>query len=362
MSRIIHISMILGFIVLITFSVNLNASDPSILVTSSSVEFKIGVLAYKGKLDAINKWSAHETLLNKKLAPIKFKIIPLSYKNNELTQAVANQEVNFVITNPGHYTELELNGYVSLLATRRLSSTSGILDNFGGTAIALSSRKDINRYSDLGGKEILIPSKSSLGGWQVHLREALSQGIDLRTQAEIIELKNHRKVILSILKGNADVGFIRSDLIEELANQGELKFNQIKIINQINESDYPYLLSTRLYPEWPFAMVNGTSPDVAHKVLKVLLNLNNADPAAKAAGIYGWGIPGKYSRVRELFMEASLGPYKPKPVTLFSVVNTYRYQFLLSLIIFILLFFGFIKSNKMNSLLQQEIKKQKIAE
>ncbi len=169
--------------------------------TAHDNTYTIGVLAYKGKDAAVQRWSGHETYLNQHLAPLKFKIIPLSYKDDELTKAVINRQVDFVITNPGHYTELEFGGHVSRMTTRRMSSPQGILDQFGGTAITRPDRTDINNYADLAGKTIAIPSTSSLGGWQVHLREAIAQGVDLRKDASIIELKNHTKVVEAILAG-----------------------------------------------------------------------------------------------------------------------------------------------------------------
>ena len=202
--------------------------------------YTIGVLAYKGKDAAVQRWSDHETYLNHHLAPLKVKIIPLSYKDDELTKAVTNHQLNFVVTNPGHYTELELGGHVSRLATRRMEGPQGILDQFGGTAITRPDRTDINNYADLAGKTILIPSTSSLGGWQVHLREAMAQGVDLHEDANIIELKNHRKVVEAILAGEGDVGFVRSDLLEDLEVKGLLQLDQIKVLSKKNSPEYPY--------------------------------------------------------------------------------------------------------------------------
>lgn len=64
--------------------------------------YKIGVLAYKGKEDAVRKWSAHAGYLNWKIPELKFEIVPLSYNENEMTNAVKSRLVDFIITNPGH--------------------------------------------------------------------------------------------------------------------------------------------------------------------------------------------------------------------------------------------------------------------
>ncbi len=328
----------------------------------SHAVYQIGVLAYKGKASARKRWSAHSAYLNQRLAPNKFEIVPLTYAGDELTKAVIGRQVDFVITNPGHYIELELDGHLSRLATRRMSSPQGVLDTFGGTAITRPDRIDINRYTDLAGKRILIPSKSSLGGWQVHLREAMAQGVDLRTDASIVELKNHRKVVEAILEGQADAGFVRSDLIEELLTEGMLRLDDLKVVDNKTEPAYPYLLSTHLYPEWPFAVVSGTSVELAGKVLSSLLEMSPTDTAATAAGIHGWTIPGHYSAVGDLFREVGLGPYARQSLTLGAVVQEYRMEILVLLFFTLVLIFGALKTIKTNRALQREVLERRVAE
>ncbi len=330
---------------------------------TSPAPYKIAVLAYKGEDVAAKRWHEHGVYLTQRLTPLAFEIIPLTYLQDELTRAVEERQVDFVITNPGHYTELELGGHVSRLATLRLSGPQGILDQFGGTVITRPDRSDLNNYADLAGKKILIPSQSSLGGWQVHLREAISQGVDLRRNAQIIELKNHRKVVEAILAGEADAGFVRSDLIEGLVAQGALRLDQIKVVNKRNEPDYPYLLSTRLYPEWPFAMVKGTSRELAEKVLVTLLAMENGDAAAQAAGIHGWTIPEDYSSVASLFRETGLGPYLAQPITLERILNRYwKESMLLATIVVFVLIASIMKTMRANRSLRQEIGERKLAE
>ncbi len=309
--------------------------------------YKIGVLAYKRKASAMKRWFYHQTYLNKKLAPLKFEIVPLGYVNDEITNAVINQNVDFLITNPGNYIELELAGYVSRFATRRMKGPAGALDKFGGVAITLPHRTDINKYSDLIGKDISIPSMSSLGGWQVHLGEVLAQGIDLRLDANITELKNHSKVVKAVIAGGAEVGLVRADLIEQLVSDGVIRFNQIKVINKQTISGYPYLLSTRLYPEWPFAIVTGTSTDIATKVVAALLDIHETDPVAIDSGIYGW---------------TALGPYKDKPITLNVAIEKYKYQLLIILTFFVMLLIITVRTKISKDILALEIDERKRAE
>lgn len=325
--------------------------------------FKIGILAYKGKASAIQRWEAHGHYLSQRLAPWTFEIIPLTYSDDELTRAVVEHQVDFVITNPGHYTELELNGHLSRLATLRLLGPQGILDQFGGTVIALPNRSDLNSYADLAGKQILIPSRSSLGGWQAHLREAVHQGVDLRRDATIIELDDHRKVVEAIFAGEGDAGFVRSGLIEELAAQGKLQLDMLKVVNKSPTFGSPYLVSTRLYPEWPFARVANTPTDVAEHVLQALLAMTPDDEAAIRSGIHGWTIPGHYSSVVDMFRETGLGPFAQQSLTLEAIFNKYWKELtLLVLLITGILLLNIARTMRANRVLRIEIGERTLTE
>ena len=353
-----RILILVSSIISILFSFAEAAHDNDISQT-----FKIGVLAYKGKASAIQRWEAHGRYLSQRLAPLTFEVIPLTYTNNELTRAVIEHQVDFVITNPGHYIELELAGHVSRLATLRLSSPQGVLDQFGGTVITLPNRSDLNRYTDLEGKHILIPSRSSLGGWQVHLREAIHQGVDLRRDATIIELDNHRKVVEAILAGEGDAGFVRSDLIEGLAAQGKLQLDMLKVVNKQHTHGYPYLVSTRLYPEWPFARVVNTPPKIAERVLQALLEVTADDEAAIRSGIHGWTIPGHYSSVGDLFRETGLGPFAQQSLTLEVIFNKYWQEITLLALSFTgILLLNTARAMRVNKALRKEISERTLTE
>ena len=283
---------------------------------------RIGVLANRGAEYALAQWKPHAAYLNRELAPRRFEIVPLSF--SELTGAVQRREVQLVITNSGHYTEMELAGSVSRIATLVMRGPKGPLNQFGGTAFTRADNTRINRYADLAGLKVMIPDKASLGGWQVHLREALEQGIDLEADTyAILQTGNHEKVVEGVLANKADVGLVRTDLLESLAAQGRVKLSDLRIVNPRVVPGFPYLLSTRLYPEWPLARVAGVSDQLAKDVLICLLALPPDNPAAISAGIQGWTLPLNYQSVHDLFRETRLGPYANLPITLSDVLARY---------------------------------------
>jgi diguanylate cyclase (GGDEF)-like protein/PAS domain S-box-containing protein len=229
-----------------------------------------------------------------------------------------------VVTNTGHYVELEAGGQISRIATMRVVGPNGPVDRFGGTAIARAERADLNTYADLRGKRLAVPDTQGFGGWQVHLREARKAGIELaKDLAEILELQAQDKVVASVIAGRSDIGFVRSDLIEAMAAAGKLDLSKLKVIGEHSTAGYPYRHSTQLYPHWPFAKLDHVPDEVTKDLLIALLSLPPDHPAARAAGIHGWTLPQNYQPVHELFLEFRLGPYDDLPVEFDDVLSRY---------------------------------------
>ena len=299
---------------------------PSLLLVGERAwagEYRIAVLAYRGKAEALRQWRGHADYLNARLAPDRFEVVPLGY--DQIDKAVAQGSVSFVITNSGHYTELELRGAVAALATRLLAGQGEALDRFGGVLITRPERTDINGYADLAGSSVLYPDRSSLGGWQVHLREAIEAGVDAQ-DFEGIETGDHEAVVRGVLAGQADAGFVRSDLLESMAAAGKLSLSAVRVVAPRGTPGYPYLHSTRLYPEWPFASVAGVPDALARRVAVALLSMPAGEPAAQSAGLLSWTSPRNYQSIHELFRTAYLGPYSRERIGWRQVVTQYDLQ------------------------------------
>lgn len=299
---------------------------------------RIGVLAYRGKEKALKDWQPHADYLSRKLAPLRFEIVPLTL--GEFAPAIAEKRIDLLTTNTGHYVELEMHGNVARIATMRIAGPLGPVDRFGGTVIALADRTDLKSYADLRGQRLMVPDKSGFGGWQVHLPEARAAGIDLLKDAkEIIEVQSHDKVVEGVLAGQADAGFVRSDLIESLVAAGKIKQDAVRVVGARDTPGFPYAHSTALYPHWPFARLTSLSEDTTRALLIALMELKPDDPAARAAGIYGWTLPHNYQSVRDLFLEFRLGPYANLPIQFRDVMGRYGAMLIaaVTLIVFLLL-------------------------
>ena len=70
------------------------------------------------------------------------------------------------------------------------------------------------------------------------------------------------------------------------------------------------MVSTALYPEWPFAKVADTPDDVASRVADALTGLNADAKAAKSAKIVGWSKSLDYTEVEDLQKLLKVGAYQ----------------------------------------------------
>lgn len=292
------------FIVVILASLIL----PTSIAGADTTEIRIGVLANKGKPTAVNTWQPLMYYLNKEIPEYEFILVPLGF--DELYPAVEAGEVDFVITNTGQYIELEYFYGVSRIATFRNKGTGGFYTQFGGVLFVAADCEDIFTIRDFPGHRMLVADDKSFGGWLMQLREIKAQGVEPSQFSELSATGNHDEVVLSVLAGKADIGAVRTDTIERLVELGKLDLSRIRIINEQHTPDFPFIHSTRLYPEWPFAKSAHINDLIARKVAIALLTLPEDFYAATAAQSGGWTIPEDYTQAHELFRELKMGPYE----------------------------------------------------
>ncbi|MEA3548674.1 MAG: PhnD/SsuA/transferrin family substrate-binding protein [Thermodesulfobacteriota bacterium] len=275
---------------------------------SEEKTIRIGVLAKRGQERALEKWQPTALYLNKNIPQFSFEIVPLDF--SDVRKAVAEEKIEFLITNSGYYVELETEFGISRIATLKNQLNSTEKNVFGGVIFTRADRNDINKISDLVNRTFYAVDRESLGGWQMAWRELHAQGIRPLHDLNISFLGTHDAVVYGVLEGKGDAGTVRTDTLERMAGEGVLDLSLLKIINSRADSeDFPFLLSTRLYPEWPFTKMKQTSDQLAERVLIALLDLGADSQAAQAAQISGWTVPLDYQPIHELMQELYIGPY-----------------------------------------------------
>lgn len=275
------------------------------LALSAQAIIKVGVLAKRGAPKAMKKWGPTAAYLSQKLGD-KVVIIPLKF--TAIEPMVKGGKIDFLLANSAFYVGMEKKYQAKAVATLINSRQGKALKTFGGV-ILTTKDSPINSLSDIKGKKFMLVKFSSFGGGHMAWRLFLDNGINPKTDfASFIEGKKHDNVVLAVEHGVVDAGTVRSDTLERMQAEGKIKISDFKIIHQIKD-DFPFVHSTRLYPEWPMAALSATPPALAARMAVALKAMSADSPAAKAAKIVGWSDAADYSSVRECLKKIKYGPF-----------------------------------------------------
>lgn len=288
---------------------------------------EIGILAFRPKAEMLNKWQPLEKALKRDIPQHDFKIIAYTYP--ELEQVVADRRVDFVLTNPAHFILLSRRlGVSAPLATLIVDDDGVPLSSFGGVIFTLAERTDLKTLTDLKGKRLVTPDFGSFGGYQAQAYELSLAGVKLPGDAAIhVVGMPHDNAVKAVLQGGYDAGFVRTGLLESMTREGKLDMSHIRILNQQHVTNFPLLLSTRLYPEWTFAALPHVDENISRRVAAALFRLEEDTATTHAIGIHGFSTPSDYSQVEELQRELRLPPFDSTPkFTLRDVWSRYYWE------------------------------------
>ncbi len=278
---------------------------------SQKTVLKIGVLAKRGTEKALSQWEPLAEYLSTNIKGYEFQIVPLNFE--EIYQAVKDDTIDFIIANSGMYVDFEADYGANRIATLKNLRLGNPYTIFGGVILVKADRQDINALKDLKGKTFMAVNETSLGGWQMAWGVLAEEGINPKKHFQKLSFGDtHDAVVNAVLQGEVDAGTVRTDTLERMAAEGKIKLQDFKIINQQQDSSgkFPFVHSTPLYPEWPFAVTKNVPVEISEKVAGALLNMSPDSPAAKAAKSEGWTIPLNYRPVHELFLDLHIGPYE----------------------------------------------------
>jgi PAS domain S-box-containing protein len=289
---------------------------------------RIGVLAFRPKPQTLAQWRPLAQVLKRVLPERDFVVEALTYP--ELNEAVAAARVDFILTNPGHYVQIRRRfGLSSPLATLAGDEGGRRTSMFGGVIFTRAETGGMAGLADLRGRRIAFPDTESLGGYQMQAFELSRAGVHLPQDAFLVPTgMPHDNVVDAVLAGRADAGFVRSGTLEAMVREGKLDPARIRIIHR-QHADYPAMVSTRLYPDWPFTALPGVDDRMAREVAAALFLLEPEAEEARAMKIQGFSVPADYAPVEDVLRELRLPPFDAPPgFTLPDVLVRYRWPLL----------------------------------
>lgn len=297
----------------------------SSLAAVNASERVISVLAFQTLAETEARWAPLADYLNQQLPGERFRVQAVHY--DALEQVVDSGASDFILTQPSHYVYLSYRNQLSYPLVSLVNTEAG-QDTavFGGVVFTRSDASDIYQLADLKGRRVAVSSTSSLGGYQVQVAELVRQGVKVPEQVQLLVTgQPQQRVVEAVLRGEADAGFIRTGVLEYLQQQGLPGAGQLRVLEARIQPDFPHLVSTALYPEWPLVAMPHVDAQLMRQVASTLLSLPHHGEVAQAMHIAGFSFPQDYRVVDQLLQTLELPPFDtPRPLTLDEVYRQWQ--------------------------------------
>lgn len=225
-----------------------------------------------------------------------------------LAQAVADRRIDFVVTNPGQYVVLEARHGVTRIATQAGSEGAGHEDPAHAVGSAVIMRANTAApagWDGLRGRRVAAVSEQAFGGYQVAAALWLGEGVDAEAGdvQRVFTGSPMFRVAQAVLRGDAEVGIVRTCLLEQWLREGRVPAGALQVIGERPAGSLPCRTSSPLYPGWAFAALAETPPALSREVLMGLLALPADDGGLR------WSVPADYQRVHEVLRVLQVEPY-----------------------------------------------------
>ena len=323
---------------------------------------KVGVLAYQPQDVLDRSWEVLRKTIDSHFLEYDIEFVYLN--QNDLNHRVLNRSIEFVFTTPGHFIFLQKRYGLSPPLAMLIKQKNGYpLPAYGGVIFTRRHNIHINAIQDVAGKKIATIGTAGLGGYKMQVFEMLGHGHTIPNPKNILVTgQPHDKVVEAVISEKADVGFVRTGVLERYAEKKGIALDEFKIINQQHLPGYPFKASTPLYPEWPLSALPHVNTEISRRITGFLYSLEHANPMLAGTGFHGFEIPASYAGVDRLLRRLKAPPYEfETDISLTDIWNNFKYP-----LVFVILFisgliiaiFTVYKFNRKLSLAHDTIWKQ----
>jgi len=273
-------------------------------IIANAGQATIGVLAHRGADFARTRWNPTIKHLNLLLPDTDFKLLPLTLEG--VQAALENGEIDFLLTNPGHYYGVSdvfrLTKVASLKTDRKGKPVTG--NRYGAVIFVRTSRSDIRTLGDLKGKSFAAVAPDAFGGFLAAAHIMQKNGISPANDLGGIKYLGfpQDEIVIAVINGEEDAGTVRTGVIESMIANKRISADDVRIINPQNIAGFNLMLSSELFPEWTFASTQKTSAKVRKDVAQALFSIAEDSDAARIGRYGGWNTPMYDGGVRELLL------------------------------------------------------------
>lgn len=304
--------------------------------SSHKAQLNMAVYAFQDIQALQHGYDALALALNERLSDYQLRIQVMDA--DAIMRALEQHQVDVLFTNPVIYQRLRKQyTLISPLATAQMRYRDRLIASLGGVIFQRADKAPIESLTALLDQRIAIPSQTNTGAFALPAYELYKLGIGIE-QLDWLTFDNNDEVVRAVLSNKADVGFVRTGVLEDWIDSRQLNRQDIRVIHQQLLSAFPLLLSTELLPEWPVYALSHV-PEAAIKDLTVALFAIDATwPSAAALNINSFIPPADYFSLEKILTALRLPPFDAIPALKWSEIwQLYQLEILAALLTFTLL-------------------------
>jgi two-component system sensor histidine kinase TtrS len=271
----------------------------------AEVHYRVAVLANYGVAKSIERWQPLMDYLSQNVANASFEVVPLNFVR--MNEQLLNGQVQFVVTNPGHYFNMSDDFPISWLATMKSDKHQGNTFAIGATIVV---RKDSQFYTidDLMSHSVVASDPNALGGYQAAIGLLQDKGFPTYNFFSKVTFLGFplEPLIYQVRDSNADIAITPFCTLEQMIEEGYIKADDFRVINDVTPAGYDCAVSTPLYPNWSFASSDDVPLVVRTDITRALLSISATHPVSIIGQNRGWAAPISQFKVIKLFKDLDL--------------------------------------------------------
>jgi two-component system sensor histidine kinase TtrS len=269
----------------------------------------VAVLAFRGTALAESRWTATMDYLSEQLPGVHFDAVAMDLEQLDL--AVEQGTIDFAITNAGQFVRMGAQHGLTGLATLKSQRGHGHGPAIGATLL-VRARSPYRELADLKGRRLGAVHPLAFGGFQIYWGEMARQGMLPERFFSQLDFSGFPVDALAywLRDDQVDAAILPACLIERMDAEGLLRKQDFRPIGAIPHEGFDCWVSTPLYPNWFFASLRGTPPEISEQVAHALLTLPEDAPAAIAARSQGWTAPLSGYAIHQLLENLNIHPWQ----------------------------------------------------
>ncbi len=234
-----------------------------------AADWTIGILALRGETATRTHWQSLVDSLNHAVPDANFRLLPLDLDG--MREAVNQGTIQFVLTNPGQFVQLNSHYHLRWLSSLRSGQGDALESMATGSTILVRDGSGITHPQDLAGKTLGAVDTQAFGGYLLGYRALRDAGLQV-DESKVRFVGFPADALLYLLREDAiQAAIVPACLLESMDSEGLIDKSQFHVLLQQNTA-FHCLTSTPLYPDWSFAALPGVDDRVADAVTRALLS------------------------------------------------------------------------------------------